>query len=122
MSEFNKKDFEKRQVISKHWQVVRECHSETYELGPAATMNKILERLSLRDVKMVFAVISKIKKHDGRIYGANREYMDNIPVDEVLLEEPYCYKYGGLDDIHSAHINQLIAEIREREVVDSNLF
>ena len=65
--------------------------------------------------KEVFATVAAIKKHDGRIYGKNREYMNSIPVDSEIVEwrsgNPVVY--AGLDDIHTTHINQLITELRK---------
>ena len=66
----------------------------------------------------MFAIVSVIKKNDGRIYGRNREYINSIRVNPEMiaykLEKPIIY--AGLDDIHSAHINQLIGAIRNYEM------
>lgn len=67
----------------------------------------------MNTAKEVFAVVSKIKQHDGRIYGRNREAMNAIPVNEdcVACDTDNPMFYAGLDHIHTAHINQIITEL-----------
>ena len=79
------------------------------------TMSEIVQSFGLEKTKEVFATVAAIKKHDGRIYGKNREYMNSIPVDSENVEwrsgNPVVY--AGLDDIHTTHIDQLITELRK---------
>lgn len=62
-----------------------------------------------------FAVIAAIKIHDGRIYGANRDWMNSVSYNPEAAvrsrENPVIY--AGLDDIHTAHINQIITALRK---------
>lgn len=78
-------------------------------------MSEIVQSFGLKKTKEVFATVAAIKKHDGRIYGKNREYMNSIPVDSKNVEwrigNPVIY--AGLDDIHTTHIDQLITELRK---------
>ena len=77
-------------------------------------MCDIIHKFGIKKTEEVFATIAAIKKYDGRIYGKNRDYMNSIPVDSQIVEwrsgNPVIY--AGLDDIHTAHINQLITELR----------
>lgn len=101
--------------IADAWKEVVRIYNDTRETTPEVTMNKIIDSLGLKNVKETFATVAAIKKHDGRIYGRNREYMNSIPVDSEIVEwrsgNPVIY--AGLDDIHTAHINQLITELRK---------
>lgn len=78
------------------------------------TMHDIVHKFGVKKTKEVFATVAAIKKHDGRIYGANRDYMNSISIDSqnVEWERVNPIIYAGLDDIHTAHINQLITELR----------
>lgn len=97
------------------WKRVVQIYDETRDKTPIDTMNSILNEFDLDTVTEVFATVSNIKKHDGRIYGENRKFMDSVltnPKSEV-------WEFGnpmlrvGLDDIHTSHINQLITELRK---------
>lgn len=98
------------------WQKVCEIYDSTREENsPAVTMEAIIKELGIEKTKEVFAVVSKIKKNDGRIYGRNREFMDSIPTDPAISEwsreNPMIH--AGLDHIHTAHISNLITELRK---------
>lgn len=98
------------------WKKVVSIYNATREETPKSTINGIIEVLGEKKTEEVFATVAAIKKHDGRIYGKNREYMNSIPVDPEIVEwrsgNPVIY--AGLDDIHTSHINQLITELRCR--------
>lgn len=99
------------------WKKVVQIYNETRGTTPEVTMNKIIDSLGVENTKEVFATVAAIKEHDGRIYGENRKYMDSIPVNPESVEWNYSnpMRYAGLDDIHPAHINQLITELRQME-------
>lgn len=101
--------------IASIWKEVVRIYNKTREQTPEITINEIVTKFGKRQTEEVFATVSAIKKHDGRIYGKNREYMNSIPVDSEIVEwrsgNPVIY--AGLDDIHTAHINQLITELRK---------
>lgn len=96
------------------WEKVKEIYGETREGSPKETVDRIVNSIGLEKTKEVFATVAAIKKGDGRIYGKNREYMESIPVNPKATiwsrENPMLYT--GLDDIHTAHINQMITELR----------
>ena len=95
--------------IANIWKEVVKIYNNTRENNlPEKTMEEIIRKFGLEKTKEVFATVAAIKKHDGRIYGKNREYMNSIPVDSG---NPVVY--AGLDDIHTTHINQLITELRK---------
>lgn len=101
--------------IASAWKEIVRIYNETREKTPETTMNEIVDTFGIEKTKEVFATVAAIKKHDGRIYGKNREYMNSIPVDPEIVEwrsgNPVIY--AGLDDIHTTHINQLITELRK---------
>lgn len=98
------------------WQDIVRIYINTMDLTPQITVDEILKQYSLEDTIYAFAVISAIKKHDGWIYGDNRKFMDSISIDpvyaEMTAENPM--KGCGLDEIHTAHIDQMITELRKR--------
>lgn len=103
---------------AKAWKIVVKCYTETADANnPKVTIQKVVDKLGIAKVKEVFAVVSRIKHYDGRIYGRNREYMESIPInyDCVVWNSDNPVIYSGLDDIHTAHINQLIGELRKLE-------
>lgn len=102
------------------WKTVIKCYDETINVNnPKITMKRIIDTIGVEKTKEVFATVAKIKQHDGRIYGENRKYMESIPINpeccvERTRNNPMIY--SGLDHIHTAHINNLITELRkERE-------
>lgn len=101
--------------IANAWKEIVRIYNETREQSPEATMCEIVQKFGVKQTEEIFATVSAIKKNDGRIYGKNREYMNSIPVDSKIIEwrsgNPVIY--AGLDDIHTAHINQLITELRK---------
>lgn len=105
-----------REVCASIWKTVIKCYQKTIESNnPAITMAEIVNTIGLDNTKEIFATVSKIKEHDGRIYGANREYMNSIAInpDNVVWESSNPLIYAGLDEIHTAHINNLITELRK---------
>ena len=102
--------------IAKAWKEIVRIYNETREIAPPeSTMCDIIHKFGVKKTEEVFATVAAIKKHDGRIYGKNREYMNSISVDPEIVEwrsgNPVIY--AGLDDIHTTHINQLITELRK---------
>ena len=97
------------------WKTVVSIYQETIKGDSAKiTMKKIVETLGLGKTREVFATVAAIKKHDGRIYGENRDYMNSIPVhpDAVVCSHDNPVFNCNLDYIHTSHINQLITELR----------
>lgn len=101
--------------IANTWKEIVRIYNNTRNTSPETTTNEIVGTFGINKAKEVFATVAAIKKHDGRIYGKNREYMNSIPVDPEIVEwrsgNPVIY--AGLDDIHTTHINQLITELRK---------
>ena len=104
--------------IAETWKEIVKIYNDTKEIAfPEGTLCNIIHKFSVKKTEEVFATVAAIKKYDGRIYGKNRDYMNSIPVDSQIIEwrsgNPVIY--AGLDDIHTAHINQLITELRKLE-------
>ncbi len=95
---------------AENWKKVVRIYKETADCSPEDTAKQIIEELGLEDALITFSTMAHIKQHDGRIYGDNRKAMDNTP----YIEEAVRWESGnpmlsaGLDDIHTAHINQII--------------
>ena len=100
--------------IANVWKEIVKISNETREATPKTTINEIIDKFGMENTKEVFATVSAIKKHDVRIYGNNRDYMNSIPTDPQITEwrsgNPVIY--SGLDDIHTTRINQMITELR----------
>jgi len=86
------------------------------EEGPIVTVDKVVEKYGLDNTINTFVIVSGIKKSDGRIYGENRKFMDSVLSSPMFWEwkTDYHMRDCGLDDIHTAHINQMITELRKR--------
>lgn len=106
--------------IAKNWKKIVEAYNSTRTMTPDATAKKIVETLGYEQAIETFAVIAAIKIHDGRIYGANRDWLNSVyyaskaydsEVTAWSRENPVIY--AGLDDIHTAHINQIITALRK---------
>ena len=103
--------------VADNWRKIVLIFDESRDKGenPAETAKTIVSTLGKEAAIETFAVISQIKKHDGRIYGENREFMDNIPVnpDAIVWDNVNPVIRAGVDLIHTTHINQLITELRK---------
>lgn len=103
-----------KREIANAWKNIVNIYDESKTCSPKVTMQKIISKYGLSQTEEVFATIAAIKKHDGRIYGENRKYMDRIVTcsenTKICSDNPILY--AGLDDIHTAHIDQLITELR----------
>ena len=109
------------------WKDVVTAYKDTREENrPDTTTDAILAKMTLSDAITVFSLVAKIKEHDGRIYGTNRDFMNerfsafsdnNYDVARLATDwtrdNPFIH--AGLDDIHTAHIDNLITELRKRE-------
>lgn len=85
---------------------------------PKETIDKILEQMSFEEARTTFAVIAALKRHDGRIWGYNREWMNKTPLPEGATDWSHSnpmLNTNLMDEIHPAHIDQLISELRRRE-------
>ena len=98
------------QEVNDGWARVVEVYDKTRDGKPSDTMKQIISEFGYGKAREIFATIAKIKQHDGRIYGANREFMNETPTNPEI---GYMSRIGHLDDIHPAHINQLIGELRK---------
>ena len=98
------------------WKEVQNVFDDTWHLTPKDTIDELLKKYDLQQLKETFAAVTKFKKYDGRIYGRNRSEMEKIPTD------PLCEVFShenpllgtGLDNIHTTHINQMITELLRR--------
>ena len=103
-----------REECAKCWKKVVECHNKTRNASPKLTAELIIEEMGLEKANEVFATIAKLKIADGRIYGTNREWTNQIKInpDNAIYEYGNPVIRAGLDSIHTTHINQIITELR----------
>lgn len=102
--------------LAANWKQIVAIYRKTIEFNnPEFTVKKITEALGIEASVETFAVVTRLKKNDGRISGENRNFMNRIMVDEdaVKWERGNPMIYTGLDDIHTSHVNNLITEIRK---------
>lgn len=101
---------------AKNWEAICKAYDETRDKAPGDTAFRILEDMSFDDALETFSAVAAIKKHDGRIYGRNREFISSVPhmaeAEEISHANPLFT--GLLDHIHTAYINQIIGEMRKR--------
>ena len=93
-----------------NWKKVIAIFNDSRDTNPKVTAERIVAELGKEDAMTVFATVAKIKEHDGRIYGNNRDVMNRTPYVKEATEwvsgNPMVH--AGLDDIHTTHINQII--------------
>ncbi len=108
--------------IAEVWLGVQTVFNDTRDKTPNDTINALLEEFTMQELLEAFAAVTKYKKHDGRIWGKQREEMEKIPTDPLLEEHSHSNPLlrTGLDNIHTVHIDQMIRallKVRESEVV-----
>lgn len=105
------------------WKVLVDAYGNTVECDPyglTGDPNKTIDAAvqqgaEIEELREVLAVIANIKAHDGRISRSNREWLSShikATSDDWYME--YGRVMGHLDDIHTAHLNNLIDVIRQR--------
>lgn len=105
--------------VAENWKKVVEIYNSTRETDPNITAKEIVNQIGYEQTVETFAVVAAIKKYDGRIYGKNRDWMNQISVDPeaVVRERENPVYYAGLDDIHTTHINQIITALQNMKEV-----
>lgn len=100
------------------WADIVKAYRDTMLLTPRDTVDRILKERDYDVVVETFSAVTRLKKGDGRICRRNRAWMESIPVmpecyDWIDPANHRTYRLHGLDDIHTAHIDQLISELYE---------
>lgn len=115
--------------ISNNWSLLVNLFNETVpspnncHATPDDVARKFIDVFDITTVKETLAVVCEAKKHDGRIYKENRDYLkSSLPATVVadLQEDEMAIvkaRIGRLDDIHPTHINQTITALRKLETV-----
>ncbi len=104
--------------IANGWLKLVEIYKETRGHTPITTAAKFINAVGLESAIQVVSAIAGLKRHDGRIYGDNRNWTDNNIAKYMLLlytehdRSNPLLSVGHLDDIHTAHLNQIITHIR----------
>jgi len=118
MSTSNIKSLMNPTQVAESWKEIVSIYENTiHKNNPALTMENIIFALGFITARETFAVIAAFKKNDGRISPSNRDYITSIPFDYKCLDinnyNPIIY--SGIDRIHTAHIDNLISELRKLE-------
>ena len=103
------KDFRER------WNKVISIYGEDRADGritPQQTAERIILNIGLTNAKECFATVARLKAHDGRIYGANREWSKSYKVNTDILSREARWMLPDLDAIHTTHIDQIMTYIR----------
>ena len=95
------------------WKRIIEIYDDEREKSnrPDYTMNRIIEEFGKEDTYTIFSTIAEIKRHDGRIYGRNRDVMNATPFVVECIDFSSRWRLRDTDHIHTAHINNLISEL-----------
>lgn len=103
------------------WKIVIEkydeqMNTEKEKASPRMLIENLLKTYNKDLIKETFSVVAKIKSHDGRIYGENRRWTDNICIlidpSATVWDRKNPMMQNDLDYIPPVHINQLITELR----------
>ena len=99
--------------LTKAWKTVIAVYQETLHSSPKQTADAIIDRLGCSETLEVFATVTQIKANDCRISSQNRRKMAAIPVnlEAISWESGNKFIHAGLDEIHTAHIDQIITEL-----------
>ncbi len=96
------------------WKKICDCYDATRESNrPELTIQKIIGEVGLNEALQAFAVVAKIKDHDGRINSYNRDFLSPYLMnkDAAKWESSNPMTYAGLDHIHTTHIDQMISSL-----------
>lgn len=119
--------------ISNNWSLLVDLFNEAVpqpgncRTTPDDVARKFVEVFDIATVKETLAVVCEAKRHDGRIYKENRDYLkSSLPASIVsdLAEDEMAIikaRIGRLDDIHPTHINQTITTLRKLETVQRSI-
>ncbi len=88
------------------------------KMTPADFLTRLLKENTMDELITVFGIIAVYKTYDGRIYDENRRFLSERMDPELRAEVVRDYSvihgfFTGLDDIHTAHIDQAISAIRK---------
>lgn len=98
---------------SEKWKIICQIFDQARQGTPEETAQNIVNSIGINDSLEVLAVVSKLKEHDGRIYGNNRIRMSAIETDPIASDwvAGNYMRYANIDHIHPTHINQIITEL-----------
>ncbi len=85
--------------------------------GPNETIEGLRDHVSDLLIKNLFATYCKVRSHDGRISDKNRDFYSVAVIceDTAKWESWNPITRMGLDDIHPAHVDQLMDSFRKTE-------
>lgn len=103
---------------ARYWAtIVKIYKTHEYNDSPKTTVEKVIEEIGSQNMLYALASISAFKKSDGRISGKNRIWMEEIVKslpDDIAERSHSNPMFANLDEIHTAHIDQLIAYLNRQ--------
>lgn len=81
---------------------------------PDVTLDGCISRHGRDAVAETLATVVRLKDYDGRISPENRRWAAGIACNPVAISrtDRNSFLYAGLDEIHMAHLDQLVSAIR----------
>lgn len=110
--------------MKEFWETLVQSYRDTVEYKPYGTTGDPRKTIALakergvsvNELVVVLAVIAKMKDWDERISRGNRNWLYsflNFDSDNWYME--YIRVFRNTDEIHSAHLNNLVSTIREEQ-------
>ena len=113
----------KKEILSKTWHTLIRAYKDTVEYtshgatgDPRKTIDKAMEEgATFDDLRQALAVIAHIKEHDGRFSRSNRQWLyESLDFDAGDWYIEYGRFMGGVDDIHTTHLDNLTSCLRTK--------
>ena len=101
------------------WKMIVSAYKENIRSGdsrPDNTMDRILDVMDVESAHTAFAAVAAVKSYDGRISPRNRNFLAeaSIPDECRKWDHSNPMVYAGIDEIHMAHVDNLVTELRKR--------
>lgn len=104
---------------AENWKKIISAYKENIRSGdsrPDHTMDRILDVMDIESAHTAFAAVAAVKPYDGRISPRNRDFLTktSIPDECRNWDRSNPMVYAGVDEIHMAHVDNLVTELRKR--------
>lgn len=104
---------------AENWKKIISAYKENIRSGdsrPDHTMDKILDSMDIESTYTAFAIVAAVKPHEDRISSWNRKFLAeaSLPDECRAWNHSNPMVYAGIDDIHMAHVDDLVTELRKR--------
>lgn len=118
-----------KEKLARTWKGLVRAYKDTVEYTPHGVTGDprktiaraMAEGATFDDLRQALGVIAHIKEHDGRFSRSNRQWLYegvDFDADDWYLE--YGRVMGGVDDIHTTHLDNLVTHMRNMEMEADN--